>query len=120
VRGALALGGQRDWQPPVVLTEALRDDGIDELWDSLERHRRYLESDGRLETRRARSLSAEVFALASGRAKIHLERTVAGNPELRRLLDEVERRELDPLTAVREILGRVFRIEADGRSPDPR
>jgi hypothetical protein len=39
---------------------------------------------------------------------------------LRRLLDEVERRELDPLTAVREILERVFRIAPDGRAADPR
>ena len=35
---------------------------------------------------------------------------MADDPELRRLLDEVTRRELDPLTAVREILEKVFRI----------
>ena len=31
--------------------------------------------------------------------------------ELRRLLDEVQRRELDPLTAVREIMEKVFKLE---------
>jgi hypothetical protein len=41
---------------------------------------------------------------------------VADDPELRRLLDEVQRRELDPLTAVREILEKVFRIGPDGDS----
>ena len=33
------------------------------------------------------------------------------NAELRRLLDAVQRRELDPLTAVREIMEKVFRVE---------
>jgi hypothetical protein len=51
-----------------------------------------------------------VFAVASGRAKAHLERAVADDPELRRLLDDVQRRELDPLTAVREIMEKVFRL----------
>jgi hypothetical protein len=37
---------------------------------------------------------------------------VAGDEELRRLLELVERRELDPLSAVREIMQKVFRIES--------
>ena len=70
----------------------------------------------RLEERRRRNLAREVFSVASGRAKEHLELAVAGNPELLRLLDEVQRRELDPLSAVREILEKVFHIERDGNS----
>ena len=44
------------------------------------------------------------------------------NPELQRLLGEVQRRELDPLTAVREILEKVFKIRSDGdpNRPDAR
>jgi hypothetical protein len=56
-----------------------------------------------------------VFAVASARAKQHLERAVADDPELRRLLEQVQRRELDPLTAVREILDEVFKLgDEDG------
>ena len=51
------------------------------------------------------------------RAKAHLERAVADDPELRRLLDEVQRRELDPLTAVREILEKVFHVDDTGTAP---
>jgi LAO/AO transport system kinase len=118
IKAVLALAGSRDWQPPVVTTEAVRGEGIDELWRGIEDHRAYLGAEGRLEQRRRRSLSAEVFALASGRAKSHLEEAVAEDAELRRLLDAVERRELDPLSAVAEILDRVFRIDADGRPGD--
>jgi LAO/AO transport system kinase len=116
VRSILALGGDEDWKPPIVLTESVEGDGIEELWEKIEEHRRHLEEDGLLAQRRARNLAGEVFAVASARAKTHLEQAVADDPELRRLLGEVERRELDPLTAVREILEKVFRIQVDGDS----
>ena len=38
------------------------------------------------------------------------------DPELRRLLDEVRRRKLDPLTAVHEILRKVFHIDDEDDS----
>jgi hypothetical protein len=39
-----------------------------------------------------------------------LERAVADDAELRRLLDEVKGRKLDPLTAVHEIMEKVFNL----------
>ena len=110
VRSILSLDKERDWKPPIVLTEATTGQNVPELWEKIEAHRAYLESEGRLEERRRKNLAGEVFAIASGRAKTHLQRAVADDPELRRLLDEVQRRELDPLTAVREIMERVFKL----------
>jgi LAO/AO transport system kinase len=110
VRSILALDTDDGWQPPIVLTEAVKAEGIDDLWEKIEEHRRYLEENDLLAERRAQNLASEVFAVASARAKSHLEQAVADDPELRRLLDEVQRRELDPLSAVREILEKVFRI----------
>jgi LAO/AO transport system kinase len=110
VRSILSLDRERAWRPPIVLTEAVRGENVDVLWQKIEEHRAHLESEGLLEERRRRNLAGEVFAVASGRAKSHLEHAVADDPELRRLLDEVQARRLDPLTAVREIMGRVFRL----------
>jgi LAO/AO transport system kinase len=110
VRSILALGHDLAWRPPIVLTEALRAENIPELWEKIAEHRAHLEETGLLETRRRDNLRAEVFALAAARAKTHLEVSVADDPELERLLELVHRRELDPLTAVREILEKVFRI----------
>jgi LAO/AO transport system kinase len=110
VRSVLALDHESDWKPPIVLTEAVRGEGVRELWDALARHRAHLETDGALEERRRANLAAEVFAVASARAKAHIEAAVSEDPELRRLLDAVQARELDPLTAVGEILEQVFRI----------
>ena len=115
VRSILGLDKERAWRPPIVLTDALAEEGIEELWSKIVEHREYLESDGLLDERRRKNLAGEVFAVASARAKTHLERAVADDPELRRLLDEVQRRELDPLSAVREILQKVFRVDAGAR-----
>jgi LAO/AO transport system kinase len=122
VRSIIALPRERDrldrdreWKPPIVLTEAVRGENVPELWEKIETHRAFLAESGRLEERRSKNLAGEVFAVASARAKQHLERAVADDPELRRLLDEVQRRELDPLSAVREIMEKVFRIgDANG------
>lgn len=113
VRSILALDRSGEWKPPIVLTEAVRGENVPELWGKLTEHRSYLEQSGQLEERRRANLAREVFAVASSRAGRHLERTVADDPELRRLLAEVQARELDPLTAVREILEKVFRIHDD-------
>jgi LAO/AO transport system kinase len=110
VRSILALDKERVWKVPIVLTEATRGENVDVLWEKLQAHRAFLEERGELDARRRKNLAGEVFAVASSRAKQHLEDAVADDPELRRLLDEVQRRELDPLTAVREILEKVFRI----------
>jgi LAO/AO transport system kinase len=115
VRSILSLDRESTWRPPIVLTEAVRGENVAKLWDEIAAHRSHLQQDGRLEERRRRNLAGEVFAVASGRAKAHLERAVAGDPELRRLLDDVQARRLDPLTAVRELTTTVFHIDDDGR-----
>jgi len=110
VRSVLSLDKESPWKPPIVLTEASRGENVPELWAKIEEHRAFLAEEGRLEEQRRRNLAGEVFAVASARAKSHLEEAVAEDPELRRLLDEVQQRQLDPLSAVREIMGKVFKV----------
>ncbi len=111
VRSVLSLDKERAWKPPIVLTEAMRAEHVPELWEQVEAHRAFLESEGLLEQRRRENLAGEVFAVASSRAKAHLQQAVAGDEELRRLLDEVQSRKLDPLSAVREIMEKVFKLD---------
>jgi LAO/AO transport system kinase len=115
VRSILGLDRDSEWRPPIVLTDATRGENVPELWEKIAAHRAYLEDSGQLEARRAKNLAGEVFSVASARAKQHLEHAVSGDPELERLLEAVQRRELDPMTAVREILEKVFHIGDDAR-----
>jgi LAO/AO transport system kinase len=111
VRSVLSLDRDRAWKVPIVLTEAHRAENVPKLWEKIEEHRAFLEREGLLEERRRRNLAGEVLAVASARARAHLQQAVADDPELQRLLDEVQRRQLDPLSAVQEIIEKVFRID---------
>ena len=49
VRSILTLDKEREWKPPIVLTEATRGENVDVLWEKISAHRAFLE-----ERRRAR------------------------------------------------------------------
>jgi LAO/AO transport system kinase len=110
VRSIVALAEPAE-RPAILLTGALDGENVPALWDALEEHRAELERDGRLEERRRKNLAAEVFAVASSRASAHLRAAVAGDPALQRVLARVEDRELDPLSAVRQIMEEVFELD---------
>jgi GTPase len=110
VRSIVALAEPAE-RPAILLTGALDGENVPALWDALEEHRVALEGDGRLEERRRKNLAAEVFAVASSRASAHLRAAVAGDPALQRVLARVEDRELDPLSAVRQIMEEVFELD---------
>src|SRR6184192_1934313 len=59
VRSILTLDKECEWKPPIVLTEAVRGEGIDTLWSKIARHRAYLEAEGLLEERRRKNLAGE-------------------------------------------------------------
>jgi LAO/AO transport system kinase len=109
IRGVLALGPQEGWEVPIVRTEAVRDEGIEELADKLAEHRAYIEQEGTLRERRRRNLMNEVLAIATFRMRRELEESVREDPEVRDLLERVVERELDPASAATTILQR--RIE---------
>jgi LAO/AO transport system kinase len=117
VRSVVALDPETDRRPPILLTEALRGEGVVELWDLLEQRRAALAADGRLDERRRRNLAGEVVAVAAARARERLERAVETDPRLQALVASVQRRELDPLSAVTEILDDVLG-DGDGAPGD--
>jgi LAO/AO transport system kinase len=109
IRSILSLDRGREWKVPIVETEALRGEGVADVWQAVLDHRAFLERDGGLERRRRRSIEHEVIAVAVAQARRRLSEAVAEDPEVRAVLDRVHARELDPLTATREIADRVLR-----------
>jgi LAO/AO transport system kinase len=114
IRSVLALDPATSRRVPIVETEAFRCEGIAELWEAVLEHRAHLEKDGGLDARRRESVEHEIVSVAVAQARRRLSEALARDPDLRRLLDEVHERRLDPLTATREISERVFR--GDGGS----
>jgi len=111
IRSILSLGGEREWKPPIVETEAIRGEGVPHLWEAVGSHRAFLEQGDGLAARRRRSIENEVVTLAVSQVRRRLAEAVASDPQVRGLLDRVHARELDPLTATREIAERVLHLE---------
>jgi len=109
IRSVLALDPATSRRVPIVETEAFRCEGIAELWEAVLEHRAHLEKDGGLDARRRESVEHEIVSVAVAQARRRLSEALERDPDLRRLLDEVHARRLDPLTATREISERVFR-----------
>jgi LAO/AO transport system kinase len=110
IRSILSLGPERDWKPPIVETEAVREDGVEELWSAIEEHQAFLARDGGLDARRRSSIEHEVVAVAVSQVRRKLAVAVEADAQVRALLDRVHARELDPLTATREIAERVLHL----------
>jgi LAO/AO transport system kinase len=106
IRGVLALGPNEGWKVPIIKTEAVRGEGIEELADQLGRHRAYIEQAGTLRERRRRNLMNEVLAIATYRLRRELEESVREDAEVKALLERVVERELDPASAATSILDR--------------
>ena len=107
VRSIVALDPVRERRPKILLTEALRGEGVPELWDALEARRAGLIERGELEQRRQRNLAGEVEALAVARIRALVKRAMAEDQDVRRLVEGVQRREVDPLTAVGALVAAV-------------
>ena len=104
IKGVLALGPREGWQVPIIRTEAVRGDGVPELLEKLGEHREFIEAEGTLSERRQRNLMNEVLAIATYRMRRELEASIREDAEVKRLLDRVVSRELDPASAASEIL----------------
>ena len=95
---------ERGWRPPVVRTVAVEGTGLDELWCSIESHRKYLlDSSKFIENRRERVLK-EALRMIHG----ELFRVVREQLELSGRLDaaveELMDKKLDPYTLMRDIV----------------
>ncbi len=111
IYGMLCLKGRYDgWMPPVLGTQAQTGEGIQELWGKIEAHVAQAKQDEAFERRRESQLEREVVTLAVKRMAERLQREARSNPELSGILRSVAKREMDPLSAVRLILTRVFGV----------
>jgi LAO/AO transport system kinase len=106
IKAVLALGPPRDWEVPILRTEATKGEGVPELIDKLAEHHQFIAEQGTLSERRRRNLMNEVLAIATYRMRRELEESLREDEEVRDLLDRVVAREIDPASAATTILER--------------
>ena len=98
--------GSRDmdwWTIPVLQTEGIRNKGVTELLDAVERHYDTLRDSGRLEDRRAAQRRSEFHAALRERLLARLTRAEHSDA-LAQILHDVETGRTPPTTAANEVL----------------
>jgi LAO/AO transport system kinase len=117
-------GRKNDWKPPIIKTEANRAIGIDELWRQIGRFREHS-----VDERASRRTERQRVRLRDLLARQLVQRVEEALPagEIERMSERVAKRQLDPYSAVSELItlatatttvGRVARREgAIGADP---
>ena len=88
------------WQPPILPTQAVKGVGIEELYESVDRHQKYLESSGELARRRQKQRKEEFLHAVEQRLRKRLWRLMKESDRLMALWEDVERGSIDPYSAV--------------------
>jgi LAO/AO transport system kinase len=115
IRNALRLESRDGWTVPVVATDALTGEGVDQLWEAVEKQREYLGDGGRLDERRREGLQREIVDLALRRLERRLLEAAGSDPRLQQILGRVADRSLDPLTAVQLVLEEILELRQAAR-----
>lgn len=68
----LAEPASDGWDVPIVTTEAVNGKGIEDLWESIRSHRKYLEDSGTIESRRSIQAHTELIKRLERRWRSHL------------------------------------------------
>jgi LAO/AO transport system kinase len=117
IQDAIGLGPKPSWRPPIVLACAVKEEGIEQVWDAVLAHRAYLTESGTLATRRQQRLKQEVVALVADRAREEARRVLDGDTAVGRRLRESRNGKLNPYALAEEILDqRAPKEAADGTS----
>ncbi len=104
VRSILEIGHELDpdpWFPPIVMTRGDTGMGVEELKQTIQKHRSYLEESGRLAERRRASLREFVVSWATNRLEKEMHERL--DREDTELMERVYDRELDPISASERI-----------------
>jgi LAO/AO transport system kinase len=108
VRSILEIGEELDpqpWFPPIIMTRGDTGEGVEELEETIAKHRSYLEESGRLEERRRASLREFVISWAKDRLEKEMHQRL--NRDDAELMERVYDRELDPISASEKLFREV-------------
>jgi LAO/AO transport system kinase len=95
-----------EWRPPIVKTEATTGKGVSELLETIDRFRAHTAAASG--TRRRARAEWRLRELLGQRFLQYVERSVLATGEFDVTLDRIASRELDPYTAVDDIIGRAL------------
>jgi GTPase len=82
LRAMLSLTAKQAWKPPIILTVASRQEGIEQVWDAVLAHRGHLESSGQARRLSEQRLQDETAEVAAELARRRVQQALADDPSL--------------------------------------
>lgn len=96
------------WTPPVLETVATSGQGVDKLWEEIERHRAFLRESGRLQSKRRDRLQEEILTRAKEELATKVEALAQRDDFFSPLLKKAEAGEWAPQEVAARILEEVL------------
>lgn len=94
------------WRIPIIKTSSFKEQGIEQLIDSIEQHRQYLHESGVIVDRAERQIHSELQALILQAVNRALDAQVS-DEEWKALIADIDSRKRDPYTIARELQERI-------------
>lgn len=91
-----------DWRYPVVPTEAINNVGVDVLLNTIDEYRKFAVEHHIVERKRKEQIKAALLGMVERKIRTRAETILQS--ELNTLVEKVWKREIDPYTAVEELL----------------
>lgn len=92
------------WEPPVLTSQAVNDIGIEQLFETIDSHKRALEESGKLEERRREQRKGELRKMVTESISSRLNEMMAEDADFLSCLAKVETGDMDAYSAYTEIL----------------
>ncbi|HAE53401.1 MAG TPA: methylmalonyl Co-A mutase-associated GTPase MeaB, partial [Acidimicrobiaceae bacterium] len=103
IQQMLELSSLGDWEPPIVMTVATDQQGVDALWEAVNEHRSHLQASGELASRRSVRIQEELLEIVQ-RSLEHRVATLMEGPNAAKLRDELAEGKIDPYMAASRLI----------------
>lgn len=93
-----------DWRPPITKVIASQDEGIKDLMVTVEKHRSYIEGNGKLVERRTKRTRDEMLDILNSNIGNYIKEKIVASGRLDNYVEQIKSRDTDPYTVVGSIM----------------
>ncbi len=98
-----------EWRPPINRTVASKDEGVIEVVDSIEEHRKFLFQTGKIEQIRASRIKTEITAMINDRLARYVDKEIISTDDFANTVIKLQNREIDPYSVVDNVVDSVLK-----------
>lgn len=104
--------GQPWWQVPVLTAQANNNIGIEEIYQQIEQHYLAMKKSGTLASRRQQQRKNELLHNIECKIMAQVEESIENDGQLTNYMEKLEKGEIDPYSAAKEILSNQTLVES--------